>query len=244
VIDAARFAENAWFIKTREEAYADWSIEKICRTVFEMSDVIMMSAKKDGMVNIGGLLTTSRADWAELFKNQLIISEGFTSYGGLAGRDLDALAVGLGEAMDLNYQRYRSQTIKYCADQLELAGVPVVRPTGGHAVYVDAGAMAPHLSPEDLPGQSVAISFYEEGGVRGVEVGELMFPGAKLQLLRLAFPRRVYTQAHVDYIAEVGERVAKRAASLPPIEIVSGPNVLRHFSALMRPKEQALAKAE
>jgi tyrosine phenol-lyase len=235
VIDAARFAENAWFIQSREPACKNWSINEICRACFERADAIMMSAKKDGMVNIGGLLTTRRDDWAEKFKNQLIIGEGFTSYGGLAGRDIDALAVGLKEAMEPDYLRYRAQTIQYCADQLERAGVPVVRPTGGHAVYIDAGTLAPHLSPEDLPGQSVACALYEEGGIRGVEVGELMFPGSKLQLVRLAFPRRVYTQAHVDYVAEVGAKLVQRAPHLPAIRIREAPPVLRHFSAKMEP---------
>ncbi|MBN2801124.1 MAG: tryptophanase [Deltaproteobacteria bacterium] len=234
-LDAARFAENAWFIHTREPGYADWSLHQIARRFFELSDGCTMSAKKDGIVHIGGLLCTNKDDWADLFRNELILGEGFITYGGLAGRDLAALAVGLDEALDPGYLRYRSRSIAYFAEGLESVGVPVVRPPGGHAVFVNAGALLPHIPPEQFPGQVFAAAMYLEGGVRSVEVGSLMFPEAGLELCRLAVPRRVYTQSHVDYVIEVAARVAAKAASLRGYQIVEAPPFLRHFLATLAP---------
>lgn len=234
-LDAARFAENAWFIHAREPGYADWTVPDIARRMFDLADGFTMSAKKDGIVNIGGLLCTRLADHAEAFRNQLILGEGFVTYGGLAGRDLSALAVGLQEALDVDYLRYRARSIAYFADGLARVGVPVVQPPGGHAVFIDAGALAPHIPADRFPGQSVANALYLEGGVRGVEIGSLMFPGATLQLVRLAVPRRVYTQSHVDYVIEVAGRLAARADQLPGYRIVKEPPFLRHFSAVLAP---------
>ena len=231
-LDAARYAENAWFIHVRERP--DLELPDIARRMFDAADGFTMSAKKDGIVNIGGLLCCRDPALFERFKVEGILSEGFPTYGGLAGRDLEALAVGLREALDPDYLRYRERSIAYFAHGLEQVGIPVVRPAGGHAVYVDAGALCPHLEPADLPGVSVLNALYLVGGVRGVEVGELMFPGSALQLVRLAVPRRVYTQAHIDYVIEVGERLVQ-LGELPPYRIVEAPPVLRHFSASLSP---------
>ena len=234
-LDAARFAENAWFIHRREPGYERTSIREIVRRMFDLADGCTVSAKKDGLVNIGGLLCTRRDDLADLFRNELILGEGFPTYGGLAGRDLEALAIGLEEALEPDYLRYRERSIAYFADGLQSVGVPVVRPPGGHAVYVDAGRLLPHVPPSAFPGQAFACALYLEGGVRSVEVGSLMFPGAPLELVRLAVPRRTYTQAHIDYVIEVAERVARRASDIPGYRIVREPPFLRHFSAELAP---------
>lgn len=234
-LDAARFAENAWFIHSREPGYQDWTLEAIARRFFSLADGCTMSAKKDGIVHIGGLLCTQRDDWAERFRNELILGEGFITYGGLAGRDLAALAIGLKEALDPSYLRYRARSIAYFAEGLQAVGVPVVRPPGGHAVFVDAGALLPHIPKDQFPGHVFNAALYLEGGVRAVEVGSLMFSGAELELCRLAVPRRVYTQSHVDYVIEVAERVAKRAASLRGYRIIEEPPFLRHFLATLAP---------
>jgi len=234
-LDAARFAENAWFIHTRESGYDSWSLPRIARRMFELSDGCTMSAKKDGIVHIGGLLCTNLDEWAVPFRNNLILGEGFPTYGGLAGRDLAAMAMGLEESLDPRYLRYRTQSIAYFAEGLESVGVPVVKPPGGHAVFVDAGRLLPHIPPGQFPGQVVTAALYIEGGVRGVEIGSLMFPGAALELTRLAVPRRVYTQSHVDYVIEVAERMAKRAEELRGYRIVDEPPFLRHFTATLAP---------
>ena len=236
-LDAARFAENAWFIHTREPGYDSWSLPDIARRMFSLADGFTMSAKKDGIVNIGGLLATNRDDWAMKFQNELILGEGFITYGGLAGRDLAALAVGLEESLDPSYLLYRTRSLQYFADGLESVGVPVVKPTGGHAVFVDAGRLLPHIPPHELPGQTFTAAMYLEGAVRGVEIGSLMFPGASLELCRLAVPRRVYTQSHIDYVIEVAERVANKASSLKGYRIVEEPPFLRHFTAKLAPLE-------
>jgi len=237
-LDAARFAENAWFVHAREPGWGHWPLADIARRMFDLADGCTVSAKKDGIVNIGGLLCTRNDEWAERFRNQLILGEGFPTYGGLAGRDLEAMAVGLEEALDVDYLRYRAQSIQYFADGLEAVGVPVVQPPGGHAVYIDAGRLCPHIPPDAFPGQAVANALYLEGGVRGVEVGSLMFPGAPLELVRLAVPRRTYTQSHIDYTIEVAERVARRAHELDGLRIVDEPPFLRHFSAQLTPAPQ------
>ncbi len=234
-LDAARFAENAWFIHVREPGYDTWTVSDIARRLFALADGCTMSAKKDAIVNIGGVLATRIDSQAQLFRDELILGEGFPSYGGLAGRDLEALAVGLEEALSEDYLRYRQRSIAYFAEGLQQVGIPVVRPPGGHAVFIDAAQLAPHIPPEQFPGQSVANALYLEGGVRGVEIGSLMFPAATLQLVRLAVPRRVYTQSHIDYVIEVAERIQQQASSLPGYRIVKEPPFLRHFSAEMEP---------
>lgn len=236
LLDAARFAENAWFVQNREPGFAGWPLREIAGRIFRLADGCLISAKKDGMAHIGGVLAVNRDDWAEALGNELILSEGYLTYGGLAGRDLEAVAVGLEEALEPGYLRYRARSVAYFSEALEKAGLPVVQPPGGHAVFVDAGRLLSHLGPQDLPGQVLAAAFYLEGGVRGVEVGEFMFPGARLQLLRLAMPRRVYTQAHIDYVAEVAGRVAARAPALKGYRIVRQPAFLRHFSATLEPQ--------
>lgn len=234
-LDAARFAENAWFIHSREPGYQDWTVRAIARRMFDLADGCAMSAKKDGIVNIGGLLCTRLDDHAEVFTNELILGEGFPTYGGLAGRDLAALAVGLQEALEPDYLRYRARSIAYFADGLEQVGIPVVHPPGGHAVFIDAGALAPHIPADQFPGQSVANALYLLGGIRGVEIGSLMFPEATLQLVRLAVPRRVYTQSHIDYVIEVAQELAQRVDELPGYRIVKEPPFLRHFSCELAP---------
>jgi tyrosine phenol-lyase len=235
-LDAARFAENAWFVHRREPGWAQVSVADIVRKMFDLADGFTMSAKKDAMVHIGGLLATRRDDWAELFRREGILGEGFPTYGGLAGRDLEAMAVGLEEALDEDYLRYRERSVAYFAAGLERAGLPTVRPPGGHAVFVDARALCPHLRGDELPAIAVANALYLVGGVRGVEIGSLMFPGtAPLELVRLALPRRVYTQAHVDYVVEVAERVAAQARELRGWRIVKEPPFLRHFDADLAP---------
>ncbi|MDP2304702.1 MAG: tryptophanase [Pseudomonadota bacterium] len=236
-LDAARFAENAWFIHAREPGFADVALPEIARRMFDLADGFTLSAKKDGLAHIGGVLATRREDWAELFRNELILGEGFPTYGGLAGRDLECVAVGLEEALEPDYLRYRARSVAYFAEGLEAVGVPVVQPPGGHAVFLDAGRLLPHIPAERFPGQALAAALYLEGGVRGVEIGSLMFPAARLQLVRLAMPRRVYTQAHIDYVVEVAERVRARASGIRGYRIVREPPFLRHFSAVLTPDE-------
>lgn len=234
-LDAARFAENAWFIHTREPGWANVPLPEIARRMFDHADGFTLSAKKDGIVHIGGILGCRDPALAERFRNELILGEGFPTYGGLAGRDLEAMAVGLEEALDVDYLRYRARSIAYFAEGIERAGIPIVHPPGGHAVYLDAGRFLPHIPAGAFPGQALAAALYLEGGIRGVEIGSLMFPAAQLQLVRLAVPRRVYTQGHVDYVIEVAERVRARAASLRGYRIVEEPPFLRHFSAVLAP---------
>jgi tyrosine phenol-lyase len=243
-LDAARYAENAWFIHTREAGYEDWPLPKIARRMFDLADGCTVSAKKDGLVNIGGILATRNPEWAEAFRNDLILGEGFPTYGGLAGRDLEAMAVGLVEALDPDYLRYRVRSIEYFADGLERVGIPVVRPAGGHAVFIDAAQLVPHIPAEQFPAQAVTAALYLIGGVRGVEIGSLMFPESKMQLVRLAMPRRVYTQSHVDYTIEVGERLARVASELVGLRIVKEPPFLRHFSAELEPVGDGFSACE
>ena len=199
-LDAARFAENAWFIHVREPGMLRHSLRDIVREMFDLADGFTMSAKKDAMVSIGGLLATRDPEQAARFREALILGEGFPTYGGLAGRDLEAMAVGLEEALDPAYQRYRASSVAYLAEGLQRVGFPIVTPPGGHAVYIDAGRFCPHIPPEAFPGHAVAVAFYEEGGIRGCEIGSLLHPESPLELLRLALPRRTYTQAHIYYV--------------------------------------------
>jgi tryptophanase len=242
-LDACRFAENAWFIKQREPGYADRSIPDIVREMASLADGMTMSAKKDAIANIGGWLALNDDSWAEAARNLLILTEGFPTYGGLAGRDLEAIGQGLREVIDEDYLRYRIRSTAYLGEALVGAGIPCVQPIGGHAVYLDAGALLSHLAPLEYPGQSLALALYREGGIRGCEIGSVMFgrhpdgseTPANMELVRLAIPRRVYTQSHVDYVIEVVRWVAERAAQLPGYRIVAQPAQLRHFTARFEP---------
>ncbi len=243
-IDGCRFAENAWFIKTREEGQGDRSIPEIVRDCFAEADGMTMSAKKDAFGNIGGWLALNDDDLAEEARAHLIRTEGFPTYGGLAGRDLDALAQGLTEIVDEDYLRYRIRTNSYIIERLDALGVPVVKPAGGHAVFVDARAWLPHLSPLDYPGQALAVALYELGGIRSCEIGTVMFgrqpdgseQPAAMDLVRLAIPRRTYTQSHADYIVEVFEEIVKTKDQLAGFTIVKEPRQLRHFTCAFAPK--------
>jgi tryptophanase len=244
-LDACRFAENAYFIKTREAGFADRSIESIAHEMFSLADGATFSAKKDGLANIGGFLASNDDRLALQEEQLLILTEGFPTYGGLAGRDLDAIAVGLREVVQEEYLHYRIASVRYLGEGLMRAGFPIVRPPGGHAVYVDAGAWLPGIPPARFPGQALACAFFVEGGIRTVEIGTLMFGGtdpttgkertARLELLRFAVPRRVYTQSHIDYVIEVANVVAARRDDLRGLEIVEEPPQLRHFTARLRP---------
>ncbi|HEX3265842.1 MAG TPA: tryptophanase [Candidatus Limnocylindrales bacterium] len=242
-LDGCRFAENAWFIKLREPGQADRPIPDIVREMASLADGMTMSAKKDGLANIGGWLALDDDALAEQCRNLLILTEGFPTYGGLAGRDLEAIAQGLREVVDEDYLRYRIRSTAYLGEALDAAGVPLVKPFGGHAVYLDARALLPHIPPLQYPGQALAIALYREGGIRGCEIGTVMFgrhpdgseAPAPMDLVRLAIPRRTYTQSHVDYVIEVVRWVASRAESLRGLRIVDQPPALRHFTARFAP---------
>jgi len=242
-LDACRFAENAWFVKQREDGYADAAIVDIVRETASLADGMTMSAKKDGIANIGGWLAMNDDAWAEQARNLEILTEGFPTYGGLAGRDLDAIAQGLREVVTDDYLRYRIRSTAYLGEALLEAGIPCVQPIGGHAVYIDAGALLPHVPALAYPGQSLAVALYREGGIRGCEIGSVMFglhpdgteAPAAMELVRLAIPRRVYTQSHIDYVIEVCRWVAARAGELPAYRIVEQPPQLRHFTARFEP---------
>ena len=237
-IDGCRFAENAHFIKLREHGQGRRSIEDIVRDCFSCADGMTMSAKKDGLGNIGGWLALNDDELAEDARALLIRTEGFPTYGGLAGRDLDALAVGLKEVVDENYLAYRVRTNAYIVERLDAMGVPVVKPAGGHAVFVDARAWLSHIDPLAYPAQALATALYELGGIRSCEIGTVMFgrqsdgteQAAPMDLVRLAMPRRTYTQSHADYVIEVFQEVAKRLLDLKGLRIVKEPRMLRHFT--------------
>jgi tryptophanase len=242
-LDACRFAENAWFIRTREPGYEQKPIPDIVREIAALADGMTMSAKKDGLANIGGWLAMNDDALAERCRNLLILTEGFPTYGGLAGRDLEAIAQGLKEVVEEDYLRYRITSTAYLGEALDAAGVPVIMPIGGHAVYIDARALLPHLEPLQYPGQSLAVALYEAGGIRAVEIGTVMFgrhpdgseTAAASDLVRLAVPRRTYTQSHVDYVIEVVVSVAEGAKDLPGYRITHEPAQLRHFTARFEP---------
>ncbi len=242
-IDACRFAENAFFIKTREPGYENKSVTEIAHEMFSYADGCTMSAKKDALVNIGGFLALNDSAIAEKARSLLIMTEGFPTYGGLAGRDLDAMAQGLVEVLDEDYLKYRVRSIEYFSDKLEKEGVPVLVPAGGHAVFLDAKRFLPNLPANQFPGQAIAVELYLEGGIRSVEIGSVMFgkevdgefKGSNLELVRLAIPRRVYTQSHVDYAAEVVVDVFKRRHAIPGYKITYEPPYLRHFTAHFEP---------
>ncbi len=247
-LDACRFAENAWFIKLREPGYENATPFEIAREMFSYVDGATMSAKKDGMSNIGGFLAMNDDALAAECKTRLILTEGFPTYGGLAGYDLEALAVGLKEALEEDYLRYRIRSVEYLGEKLVAAGVPIVQPTGGHAIYIDAKAMLPHIPQSEYPAWALSLVFYLEGGVRSVEIGSVMFglqpdgseKPAAMELVRMAFPRRMYTQSHVDYLAEVILYVNGMKDRIRGVKIVESPKVLRHFTAVLAPAHGSL----
>jgi len=241
VIDGCRIAENAYFIKHREIEYQDKSYYEIAKEILGLADAFIMSAKKDGMVNIGGLLTVKNEELAILCKNLLIISEGFTTYGGLSGRDMEAIAIGLTEVFDPDYLHYRIKSIAYLGEHLKAKGIPVVWPIGGHAVYVDAKKLYPHIPINEFPGQALVCNLYRKGGIRCVEIGSVMFGTydeqmnlipAQNELVRLAIPRRVYTQSHIDYVLDIFDEILEDKEQSKGFKIVYEPPVLRHFTAL------------
>jgi tyrosine phenol-lyase len=235
-IDACRFAENAYFIKLREPGYADTSAREIAQEMFSHADGCTMSAKKDGMANIGGFLCTNDESLAQQHKDLLILTEGFPTYGGLAGRDLDAIAVGLNEALEEEYLKYRIASTAFLGNHIANEGVPIVQPPGGHAIYLDARAFLPHIPVSQFPGVALANELYLEGGIRSVEIGSLMFgEHAKMDLVRLAIPRRVYTQSHIEYVVEVILEVWRKRAQIRGYEITHQAKFLRHFSAKLKP---------
>ena len=244
-IDSARYAENAYFIKLREKGYENKPVIDIAREMYSLADGMTMSAKKDAIVNIGGLLCMNDEKLFEHVRNELILREGFPTYGGLAGRDLEAMAVGLYEGLDETYLAYRLNQTAYLSARLNEAGVPTIQPAGGHAVYLDAAAVLPHIPQHEFPGQALAVELYREGGIRGVEIGSVMFaypdPDTgkmiypKLELLRLAIPRRTYTQSHLDYIADTLAKIKKRAGEIRGYKFTYAPELLRHFTARFEP---------
>jgi tryptophanase len=242
-LDACRFAENAWFVREREPGQQDRDVVDIVRDFAALADGMTMSAKKDGLANIGGWLALRDDALAATCRNLLILTEGFPTYGGLAGRDLEAIAQGLEEVVHHDYLRYRIRSTGYLGDGLQRAGIPIVRPVGGHAVYLDARALLPHVPPLEYPGQALAVALYAAGGIRSCEIGTVMFGRrpdgserpAALDLVRLAIPRRTYTQSHVDYVIEVCADVAARASELRGYRIVDEPPALRHFTARFEP---------
>jgi tyrosine phenol-lyase len=243
LLDACRFAENAWFIKVREPAQRERSARDIAREVFDLADGCLVSAKKDGLVNIGGFIALRDGAWIPDLRSRLILTEGFPTYGGLAARDLEALAIGLDEVLDEGYLAYREAVTRYLADGLASVGVPTMRPPGGHAVYIDARAMLPHIPAERFPAQALAIELYRAEGIRSCEIGSVMFGrrpdgsfrAAAMELVRLAIPRRVYTQAHFDYVLEGIAEIGERRDALRGVAIVSEPPFLRHFTARFAP---------
>ncbi len=242
-LDACRFAENAWFIREREPGQGERDVADIVRDMASLADGMTMSAKKDPMANIGGWLALRDPDVAAECRNLLILTEGFPTYGGLAGRDLEAIAQGLREAVQHDYLRYRIRSTAYLGEALVAQGIPVVQPIGGHAVYLDARALLPHVSPLQYPGQALAVALYERGGIRGCEIGTVMFgrhpdgseTPAAMDLVRLAIPRRTYTQSHIDYVIEICAAVAAEASRLPGYRMVEEPRALRHFTARFEP---------
>lgn len=242
-IDACRFAENSYFIKLREEGYSNKTIPEIAAEIFSYADGCTMSAKKDAFANIGGFLAMRDLDLAIQCRNLLIITEGFTTYGGLAGRDLEAIAIGLQEVMDEHYLQYRIRSIEYITNKLIAAGVPVMQPAGGHAVYIDAKEFLPHIPVDQYPGQALACALYMAGGIRSVEIGSLMFGKydgneklipAQMELVRLAIPRRVYTQSHIDYVSEVIIDVFSKRNEIKGLKIIEETPMLRHFTAKLK----------
>jgi len=242
--DACRFAENAYFIKLREPGYAAKSPKEIAQEMFALGDGCTMSAKKDGMANIGGFLCTDDDILARQQKDLLILTEGYPTYGGLAGRDLEAIAVGVQESLEEDYLRYRIASTAYLGDHIAERGVPIVQPPGGHAIYLDAKAFLPHIPMDQFPGVALAAELYLEGGIRSVEIGSLMFAGAaQMELVRLAIPRRVYTQSHIDYVVEIILRVWERRTEIQGMLLTYEAPFLRHFTAHLEPMAESLIQA-
>ncbi|MCX5796251.1 MAG: tryptophanase [Elusimicrobia bacterium] len=244
ILDVARFAENAFFIKLREPGYASRPVAEIAREIFSHAQGCMMSAKKDALVNIGGFLALNDSEWVARCREALILTEGFPTYGGLAGRDLEAMAQGLTEVLDEQYLTYRIRSVEYLGNGLRRVGVPIVEPPGGHAVYVNAKKFLPHIPADRYPGQALVCELYRTAGIRSVEIGSLMFGrneggafvAAPMELVRLAIPRRVYTQSHIDFVIEVFSDIARHAASLRGLRLVSSPPRLAHFTAKLAPE--------
>jgi tyrosine phenol-lyase len=243
-LDACRFAENAYFIKLREPGYADRTVKSIVQEMFSYADGATMSAKKDAIVNIGGFLALNDDALALKARNLLIVTEGFPTYGGLAGRDLEAIAIGLEEVLDEHYLQYRIRSTAYLGEKIAAAGVPILQPPGGHAIYINAKKFLPHVPPEQFPGQSVTVELYRHAGIRGCEIGSVMFGRtdasgkfipARMELVRLAIPRRVYTQSHIDYVVEAIIEVFNNRDRLRGYRIVEEPPMLRHFTARFEP---------
>lgn len=247
-LDACRYAENAYFIKLREPGLGELTPREIARKMFDLADGATMSGKKDGMSNIGGFLALNSDTLADAARNELILSEGFPTYGGLAGYDLEALAVGFSEALEEPYLRYRLRSVEYLGERLTAAGVPIVQPPGGHAVYIDARALLPHVPASEYPAWALSLVLYLVGGIRSVEIGSVMFgrqpdgseKPAALELVRLAFPRRTYTQSHVDYLAEVLLHVAEQRERVRGVRMTEAATVLRHFTARFEPAHETL----
>lgn len=234
ILDACRFAENSWFIKQREAGYESWTPKQIAQKMFSFGDACSFSGKKDALTNIGGFLTFRNDAWLSRFQSLLILTEGFPTYGGLAGRDLDAMAVGLEEVLEEDYLRYRIRSIEYVVEKLTKMGVPVVQPAGGHAVFVDAAKWLNHIPKNQFPGWSASLALYIEGGIRCCEIGTVMFgKEAQLDLVRLAIPRRVYTQSHMDYVVEVFKEIHERRHKIPGCKFVKESPVMRHFTSEM-----------
>ncbi len=235
--DACRFAENAYFIKLREKGFESKAPRQIAQEMFALGDGCTMSAKKDGLANIGGFLCTNDDALAQQEKNLLILTEGYPTYGGLAGRDLEAIAVGLEEVLEEDYLNYRITSIAYLGQHIATEGVPIVQPPGGHAIYIDARAFLPHIRPSSFPGVALAAELYLEGGIRSVEIGTLMFSEhAVMDLVRLAIPRRAYTQSHIDYVIEVILKVWKRREQIQGLKLTYEAPFLRHFTAHLTPE--------
>lgn len=243
LLDACRFAENAWFIRVREPGQGDRPVREIAREVFDLADGCLVSAKKDGLVNIGGFIALRDGAWVPDLRSRLILTEGFPTYGGLAARDLEAMALGLDEVLDEAYLAYREAVARYLADGLRTAGVPTMRPPGGHAVYIDARGFLPQIPPAEFPAQALAVELYRAEGIRSCEIGSVMFGkqpdgsfrASPMELVRLAIPRRVYTQAHFDYVLEGITEIASRKDTLRGLRIVDEPAFLRHFTARFAP---------
>ena len=247
-LDACRFAENAFFIKKRENGYRDKSVKEIAQEMFSYADGCTMSAKKDALVNMGGFLGMNDDDLSTQARNILVVTEGFPTYGGLAGRDLEAIAQGLQEVLDEHYLTYRIRSVEYLGEKLTEAGVPILQPPGGHAIYLDAKRFLPHIPPHQFPGQSIVCELYRTGGIRSVEIGSVMFGRVNpdtgkfvpppMELVRLAIPRRVYTQSHIDYVIETVLEVFQNRSKLPGYRIISEAPLLRHFTATFSPIER------